>query len=84
MKLPDDAAIQMSADTVQPGTFVTLTLTFENADAGRDRRPGRGRGRTIYDDITVGPIETPPAAPAASSSPRRAGPGQTGTGASYL
>ena len=58
VKLPDDATIQMSADTVQPGTFLTVTLTFQNSDPVEIDVPVVAE-EEMYDGITVGPIETP-------------------------
>ncbi len=57
-KLPDDGQVQVHADTVAPGTFITLTLRFQQAGPIEIDVPVVAEA-AMYDGITVGPIETP-------------------------
>ena len=59
VKLPDDATIQVNGDTVQPGTFVTMTFTFQNSEPVEMDVPVVSSTNDIYNGITVGPIESP-------------------------
>lgn len=57
-KLPDDGQIQLHGDAVAPGTFLTLTLRFQQAGPIEIDVPVVAES-AIYDGITVGPIEQP-------------------------
>lgn len=56
VKFPEDAQVRVSADTVTPGTFVTLTLRFERAEQLELDLPVVALS-DLYPDVTVGPIE---------------------------
>jgi hypothetical protein len=55
VKLPDDAQVQFSADTVTPGSFITVTMRFARADQLELDVPVVSES-DMYDGVTVGPI----------------------------
>ncbi|MEP6665205.1 MAG: hypothetical protein ABJA81_02040 [Nocardioidaceae bacterium] len=59
-KLPDDGALQLTGDVVQPGAVVTLTFTFQNAAPITIEAPVV-RQTDTYAFVQVGPIEKTPA-----------------------
>lgn len=70
VKVPDDSTLQLSGEAVTPGTVATLSLTFQDAAPLDIEVPVVAEG-TVYDGITVGPIQSPgpsptPETPAAS------------------
>lgn len=66
-KFPDDAMFQLQADTVVPGTFITLTLRFAQAGELEIDVPVVAES-PIYDGVEVSPIEQPTASATTSPS----------------
>lgn len=58
VKIPDDGALQVSGDTITPGTFATLTLTFVEAAPATIDVPVVPRSGP-YIGTQIRPIETP-------------------------
>jgi hypothetical protein len=58
-KFPDDALVQLDSPHASPGTFVTLTLRFQEAAPLEIDVPVQPVSDVVYSGITVGPIEQP-------------------------
>jgi hypothetical protein len=59
IKLPEDATVQLNADTVQAGTYVTVTFTFQDSSPVEMDVPVLSSEDDVYSGITVGPLESP-------------------------
>jgi copper(I)-binding protein len=66
--LPADGQIQVQADTVTPGTFVTMTLRFQNGSPVELDVPVVAEG-PMYTGVTVAPVTEDSASTSPSSSP---------------